>query len=99
MSQRRVVIACGTFETKLLDKVKYMDFLKWAHDACHVNSEDFTSCFNFRLAIEYERLTRTGRSARPFFQKALDRAVHGFLSSILGKARQTPASEPQQTLL
>jgi hypothetical protein len=96
--QGQVVIACGTFETKHLDKVKYMDFIKWAHDVCFIDSDQFTSCFNLRLAIEHDRLETVGPSGRRLKVKQFDKATYAYRRSIIMKAQSNHPEPPPQAL-
>jgi len=94
----QTVTACGTFETGRLDQVGYMDFLKWAHDKCHITTEEFISCFSLRLAIEQEGLERVGPSGRRHRVKQFDKAAHACMRSAIAKGQAVHhLASPQAT--
>jgi hypothetical protein len=92
----KIVFACGTFETGQLNHVRYMDFLKWAHDACYVTTEEFRSCFSLRLAIEHEWLEKVGPSERRHKVRQFDRAAQAFIRSAIMKGQSNNPSPPSQ---
>jgi hypothetical protein len=92
----QVVIACGTFATQGLARMGYMDFVKWAHDACFIDTDQFACCFSFRLAIEHERLEKVGPSGRRLRVKEFDKATYAYRRSVVMKRQPVqPQPAPQ----
>lgn len=87
--QGQINLPCGNFQTARLQTLTFMDFLKWAHDSCHVTTEQFGWCFSVGVAIRFERIEATAQpSMRRFLEKQLYRQTAAFSRSIVLKQQR-----------
>jgi hypothetical protein len=91
--QGEINLPCGTFQTARLQTLTFMDFLKWAHEGCHISSEQFGWCFSVGVAIKYARIDETAQpSKRRFLHKQLSKQAAAFSRSIILKGQQAVAN-------
>lgn len=93
-NQGEINLPCGTFQTARLQTLTFMDFLKWAHDSCHVTTEQFGWCFSVGVAIRFERIRTTAQpSMRRFLEKQLYRQNAAFYRSMVLKQQRQAANQ------